>query len=458
MTLQYVLELKRVAFRNLARHRVKTVLTVLAIAVSVATYIFVDGWLLGMQLDSKRNIVSYEIGAAKLQQAAYVEKLDELPMYENFADWEPYAAALDEAGYVSAPRFVFTGTLYTEGGGSAPVEVIGCDPDAERKVLRWLDFIEDGEPIRNGVVDDSGLPVPQIVLGAMTADKLGVSTNGKLNRTGGAFPSVRITTAIDIKDENKERELVRHVYQVIDAVVVGIVNSPNPKNNNNVAWIPLDVLQDDAGLMLEGTVTELLIRAKGADDTRLPGTNETPQAIHAALERAGGLPSGLGVYGWQVYTADYEAAAAGDDISSRIMTAILCLLAFLGIANTMLLAILERTKEIGMMRAQGMTDGDLTLTYMLEAGMAGFFGALAGVAIGCLVTIPMVKYGFDYSEMVNAVNGNMGYRTTGVFRSTWNVPVIIASGIIAMLVSAGAAFFPIRRALKMGITDSLRFE
>jgi ABC-type lipoprotein release transport system permease subunit len=456
MTLRSVIELKRIAFRNLARHRVKTALTVLAIAVSTAMYIFLDGWLLGMRLDSQRNIVSYETGAAKLQRSAYIDKLDELPMYENFDNWEAYAAALDRAGYDTAPRFVFSGTLYSE-NGSAPVMFIGCDPDSERNVLRWQDFIEDGAPLRNGVTGDNGLPLPQIVLGAMTADRLGVSTGGKLNRINGALPPVRITTAIDIKDE---RGVVRHVYQVIDAVVAGIVNSPNPKNNNNAAWIPLDVLQDDNGLMLGGKVTELLIRAKNADDTRLPARNEQPAAITAALDDAlgGALPAGLAVYGWQVYTADFEGARQSDDVSSRIMAAVLFILAFLGIANTMLLAILERTKEIGMMRAQGMTDGELIAAYMLEAGMTGFFGAAVGVVIGCLCTIPMVRYGLDYSAMAEAMGGDMGYRSTGIFRSTWNPPVIVASGLVATLISAGTAYFPIRRALKMAITDSLRFE
>jgi ABC-type lipoprotein release transport system permease subunit len=460
MTPRYLRELQQIAFRNLARHRVKTALTVLAIAVSTGMYIFLDGWLLGMRLDSQRNIVSYETGAAKLQRAAYVDKLDELPMYENFDGWAAYAAALDRAGYAAAPRFVFSGTLYSE-NGSAPVLFIGCDPDAERAVLRWPDFIEDGVPLRNGITGDNGLPAPQIVLGAMTADRLGVSTGGKLNRINGALPPVRITTAIDIKDE---RGVVRHVYQVIDAVVAGIVHSPNPKNNNNTAWIPLDVLQDDNGLMLDGKVTELLIRAKNADDTRLPamkkGQKEHPAAITAALGAALGapLPAGLAVYGWQVYTADFEGARKSDDVSSRIMAAVLFILAFLGIANTMLLAILERTKEIGMMRAQGMTDGELIAAYMLEAGMAGFFGAVAGVAIGCLCTIPMVKYGLDYSAMAEAMGGDMGYRSTGIFRSTWNPPVIIASGLVATLISAGTAYFPIKRALNRTITESLRFE
>ncbi|GHT79160.1 hypothetical protein FACS1894130_07150 [Spirochaetia bacterium] len=124
----------------------------------------------------------------------------------------------------------------------------------------------------------------------------------------------------------------------------------------------------------------------------------------------------------------------------------------------MLLAILERTKEIGMMRAQGMTDGQLVFTYMLEAGMVGFFGSVLGVIIGCLINIPMVKYGIDYSQMMEAMGGNMGYRVNGIFRSAWNVPVIIGTGIIAVLLSSVTAFFPTRRALEMPITESLRFE
>ncbi|MDR2304520.1 MAG: hypothetical protein LBE10_08040, partial [Treponema sp.] len=98
----------RMAFRNLARHKVKTVLSILAITVSVAAYVVMDGWITGMNVISRRNIVSYEIGAAKLQTKMYFEKLDDKPMYENFENWERYEAALDRAGYSAAPRFVFT--------------------------------------------------------------------------------------------------------------------------------------------------------------------------------------------------------------------------------------------------------------------------------------------------------------------------------------------------------------
>jgi ABC-type lipoprotein release transport system permease subunit len=581
-------ELARIALRNLARHKTKTVLTIIAVSVSVALYICMDGWLMGMNIDSRRNIANFEMGAAKLQTKAYYAKKDELPMYESFDGWETGAAALDRAGYAAAPRFVFAGTLYSE-TASAPMTFIGCDPVAEARVLRYPEHIESGRFIRNGAFE--------IVLGAVTADKLRVGipqrpaadeleellaglppeerdfVRGLYETTaakgGGVFAAkentpdtaqpgkerlslkknippadtdrywrlladtgrmtVQLSTVIDIKAAPEsvrkekfdadllpflsagERELfyraygydeltgawyltpgqltetqlaaedgdlqaqvlaamiradyagaVRHVNQLISAVVVGVVNSPNPKTNNNIAWIPLDVLQDEAGLMLEGRVTELLIRSKEADDAKVPGRDESPAAIKAALaagaESAWALPPELDILSWEAYSQDYLAASGGDDIASRIMIIILFILSFMGIANTMLLAILERTRETGMMRALGMTSGQLIGVYMMEAGMVGFFGSLIGIALGCLINIPMVRYGLDFTGLTESVGGDIGYRVTGIFRSAWNIPVIIGSGIIAPVLAACTAFFPTRRALKMPVTESLRFD
>jgi ABC-type antimicrobial peptide transport system permease subunit len=70
----------------------------------------------------------------------------------------------------------------------------------------------------------------------------------------------------------------------------------------------------------------------------------------------------------------------------------------------------------------------------------------------------MVKYGLDFSSMTEFAGGDIGYRVTGVFRSAWNIPVIIGAGIVAVILASCMAFFPTRRALKMPITESLRFE
>jgi hypothetical protein len=261
---------------------------------------------------------------------------------------------------------------------------------------------------------------------------------------------------------------IRHVNQLIPVVLAGTVNSPDPQINNNTAWIPLDVLGDESGLMLDaiapgGAVTELIIRKTGAGDGELPGKSESAGAITAALEKslaAHGekLPPEMAVFSWEEYVKDYIAASSGDNWSTRIMVIILFILSFLGISNTMLLAILERTKEIGMMRAQGMTDGELIFTLVLEAAGIGLAGAIAGMALGCAANYPMVKYGIDFSAMTEAMGGDTGYRINGVYRSAWNFPVVFITGAAATLIAGVMAYFPTRRALKMPVTDSLRFE
>ena len=111
-----------------------------------------------------------------------------------------------------------------------------------------------------------------------------------------------------------------------------------------------------------------------------------------------------------------------------------------------------------MMRALGMTDKQMIITYMLEAGFLGFIGSILGIILGCLINYPMVKYGIDFSAMADTLSGGIGFRTTGIFRSVWNVPLIIGTGIVATLIASFMAFFPTRKAVKMPITDSLRFE
>jgi ABC-type lipoprotein release transport system permease subunit len=572
-------ELKKMALRNLARHKVKTILTSLAIMVSVAVYIFLNSWLGGMAIESRRNIVNFEMGAAKLQTRLYFERKDEMPSYESFLDWEIYREALLNEGYVSVPRFTFSGTLFSQ-SGSAPIMFFGIDPEIEGEVFRYIPYVDFGRFVENGKFE--------IAIGTVAAERLriGIPTrplrrdleelisliarnSSDANfirslydiapsvRDGGDIFSpvervtegnermilkrnvpqadldrfwdltvasgrndVRINAVIDIKAvpemirsdrwegelwpslriedrsiveaayehidfldmylliEDDEQQLahvldamiragyrgaVRHVNQLLDAVVVGVINSPAPLPNGNTAFIPLDVLQDDLGMMLNGAVTELIIRERGVPDTRLPGASESSAAITAALERGlanMGLskPAELGVFTWQDYMEDYLGYEALQTGAPQVLSFLLLLLSFLGISNTILLAILERTKEIGMLRALGMTDRQMVMTYMLEAGFLGFIGSVLGIILGCIINYPMVEHGIDFSAMGELLDGGIGFRTAAIFRSMWNIPMIIGSGIVATLLASFMAFFPTRRAVKKPITESLRFE
>jgi len=105
-----------------------------------------------------------------------------------------------------------------------------------------------------------------------------------------------------------------------------------------------------------------------------------------------------------------------------------------------------------------MTDRQMIMTYMLEAGFLGFIGSVLGIILGCAINYPMVAHGIDFSAMADTLSGGIGFRTTGVFRSVWDIPLIFGTGIVATLLASFMAFFPTRKAVKMPITDSLRFE
>ncbi len=570
-----VKNITKIALRSLGRHKVKTALTSLMITVSVAVYIFMESWISGMSVESMRNIVNYETGAAKLQTLLYFEKHEDMPSYENFKDWEDYAAVLDEAGYNAAPRYVFSGTIYSP-QGSAPIIVNAVEPAAEARTLVYTEYVDLGRYIKPGEA--------AIALGSMTAEKIkvGVPTRpyeqeleeiiaglsaddaafvrgcyrrmeaniqfmetaeyaeersqGRmilghdlsrpdLDRLWALFDAggrndVRISTVIDYKmapemiradkweaellpslriedkplvegaylyDELTESFLldtdddavldavlaamiradfqgaVRHVNQVIDAKVVGTINSPDPYTNYNIAFMPMDALQDESGMMLEGAVTEILIRDKLLGAADMTGDSEGPEEIRAMLEvgladNGKTLPAELGVFAWSDYMEDTLNYMEMENGATKIFSIILFFLAVIGISNTMLLAILERGKEIGMMRALGMTDGEMLFCYLCEACFIGLIGSVLGVILGCLINYPMVEYGVDFSEMLEQMGGDMGYRISGNFRSMWDIPAVISAGLAGVILSSLMAFLPTRRALKLEITENLRFE
>jgi len=578
MNLNGIWELKKMALRNLARHKVKTILTSLAIMVSVAVYIFLNSWLGGMMIESRRNIVNFEQGAARLQTKLYFERKDEMPSYENFKDWEIYKRALDNEGYVSAPRYTFSGTLFSK-SGSAPILFYGVDPASEKEVLRYTEYVDFGRYVQNGNFEIAlgtiaaeklkvGIPtrpyrleLEEMILelgaslsdaefirslydfSAVNKDPFGINIDLKatednqrmilkrdaskpdldrywnlLDASGRndvrinavidkraaperipadkwnveLFPALRsedrdiVLSAYEYADfmdsylltETGETQLNRvldamiraeysgavdHINQAFDVKVAGVINSPAPLPNGNTAFLPLDILQDEAGMMLEGAVTELIIREKGVPDDRLPGASESGPVIEEALRRGLqnmglSLPEELGVRTWAEYMEDYLSYESIQVGMPQVLAFLLLLLSFLGISNTILLAILERTKEIGMMRAMGMTDNQMVVTYMLEAGFLGLIGSLLGIIAGCAINYPLVKYGIDFTAMGDLMPDGIGFRTMAIFRSTWNPAVIIGSGIAATLLSSLVAILPTRRAVKRPITESLRFE
>ena len=116
-----------------------------------------------------------------------------------------------------------------------------------------------------------------------------------------------------------------------------------------------------------------------------------------------------------------------------------------GIANTMYTSVLERTKEIGVMKAVGAENKDILMIFLIESGLLGLVGALIGIILGF-----GIGQGIEYIA-VNQLNTNL----LRVATPTW---LIVGCLVFGFLIGAASGLFPARRASKVNVVDALRYE
>jgi putative ABC transport system permease protein len=121
----------------------------------------------------------------------------------------------------------------------------------------------------------------------------------------------------------------------------------------------------------------------------------------------------------------------------------------IGMFNTMTIALLERTSEIGIMKSIGASDRSVSMMFIMESAIMGFFGGLCGIIIGFLE-------GFIFNGLVNLIATQMGGEKISLFYSPlWFVLTII---IFATVVGIITGFVPARRASKIDPLDALRYK
>jgi putative ABC transport system permease protein len=173
--------------------------------------------------------------------------------------------------------------------------------------------------------------------------------------------------------------------------------------------------------------------------------------------------SGLAVEGLrqQVEGLGFQSQTFGDqfrnfeDLLGKMRVALLglalvaLLLACLGIANTMYTSVLERTKEIGVLKALGARSHDVLLLFVAEAAVIG----LAGGLVGALFAVALGRLG---NAAVDRLTQAVSSSTFDVFRT--DVPVMLAAVVIAVLLSTVSGLLPALRAAAHDPARALRYE
>jgi putative ABC transport system permease protein len=127
-----------------------------------------------------------------------------------------------------------------------------------------------------------------------------------------------------------------------------------------------------------------------------------------------------------------------------VMALIAVAVGSLGVINTLTMSVIERTQEIGMLRAIGMTRGQIVRMVLAEAGLMGLFGGLLGLVTG-IILARILFFG------MMAMSG---------YNLTFVMPIdgVLLTLLVALIVSQIAAIFPARRAAGIKILEAVHYE
>ncbi len=232
--------------------------------------------------------------------------------------------------------------------------------------------------------------------------------------------------------------------QSFDLEIVGFLDCPNPEVTRSGMFMPLSTANECLGM--NGAVTEI--------NVRFPREGRSERAFDELSSRV--YSRGLEAVSWQTLGADFIAMSRSKSGATGFIILLMLIIAGVGISNTMLMAVYERVRELGMMRALGMKNSQVKRLFLWEAAGIGLLGGVMGCLLGTLATWPLVRWGIDYSFLLR--DSSFGYRIQGQMYGAWDLPTVLLAFVMGVGMTVLVAVFSTGRILRLDIPGSLRFN
>lgn len=389
----------RLAWRNIWRHRRRTVIIVLAMGLSLALMMWYDGLLDGFNNAIAGNAVRVLGGNVQVHAAGYRENVESNPLLPMADDAAVVRAALAQPDVIAASRRIQTGGLVSNREGAFSMNIVGIEPEAEAPVSLIAEHIVDGRFLEAGDGD-------AMLVGRGLADALSLKVGDRVTMVGS-----------DIHKQNRQRAMT----------VIGIYDVGIPSIEKGTAYISLGEAQTLFNLRDQATEVQITLEKVGKEAD-----------IVAALTPI--LP-GYEVESWDKNYPELGNAIGRKNIVMDIFSIIIVMIAGIGILNLLLMAIYERTREIGLLGAMGLKPRQIAATFVLEGALIGVVGVIAGIAMGLAINLSLGKVGMDYSqfagitEYMALISGRV-YPTLGVNRLFWRASAVVIIAALAALIPA----------------------
>jgi len=403
----------RIAWRNIWRHRRRTINIVLAMGLSLAMMMFYDGMMDGFNQAIYGAAIRVLGGNIQVHEHGYREKIDSSPLLALTDDSAVVKAALSQPNVLAATRRINTGGLASNREGAFSISIIGIEPEAEQPVSLIASHIADGRWL-------TGKDQDSILIGRGLADVMSLKVGDRFTMVGS-----------DVHKENRQRTMT----------VVGIYDIGLPSQEKKVLYISLAEAQSLFGLNGKSSEVQITLAKLGQEN-----------AVVSALSPM--LP-GYEVESWEKNYPELGAAVSRKGGVMNVFGVVIIMISGIGILNLLLMAVYERTREIGLLGAMGLKPRQIAALFILEGTLIGVVGVVAGIGLGLILNGVFSQVGMDMSayssatEYMSLISGRV-YTTLGLSNIVWR-------GLTVIIISTLAAWIPANEAARREPAEALHF-
>ena len=401
----------KMAWRNLWRNWRRTSIALVAMVLGLILLLFFDGMIKGSDQAIYGNAVRLYGGNIQVHAAGFRAKANRLPLYPLTDAGTIVQTVRAQPQVVAAAQRINTGGLISSREGAFPVSITAIEPTIEAPYSIQAANVTAGRFLLEGEGD-------AILIGKGLADLLQVSAGERVTLLG-----------------HSKHEAMRQRTMTI----VGIYDLKMPELEKRMVFMTLPEAQTLYNLRDQST--EIAIS--------LQNVNQEGATI-AALQAA--LPD-YEIDSWSTLRPEIRETLQTKLAFTSFFGIFVILIASIGILNLQLMAVFERTREMGVLAALGMKGRQVIGLFLLEGTLIGVLGAVIGGLLGGLLMglLSQIGIDFSFSAGLGEITALMGDR----LYPTVTIGDIISRGLIVIFIAALASLYPAWQAARKEPADAL---
>lgn len=402
-----------IAWRNVWRSKSRSLIMIVAIAIGLFAGVFTMAFMQGAVDARIESATKSELAHLQVHAPHFLED-NNIEYY--IPDSKEILNKIESVDLVkAASRRLIAEPFVMAAHGTGGGKLLGVDVENEKRVTDIWEHIIDGTYL------EKSSRMPPVVIGQKMATKLQLKVGSKLN----------------VQLVDRDGNLSSKGYRVS-----GIYKTTNTGYDESHLFVTYEDLQAQLG-MDDNTAHEIAVLLENGEEAA---------QVKPEIQKIVGDND---VQTWKEISPEMSLLTDSMDQYMYIFIMIILLALCFGIINTMLMAVLERIKEIGMLMAVGMNKRKIFNMIILESIMLTFSGGLLGIVIGTVVTKYFETTPINVSMFAEGLE-RYGYGSQ--IYTSLQPDALLIIGVLVVITGILSAIYPARKALKLNPAEATRTE